>query len=196
MTVVTILGSPRKRGNTATVLKEFEALAQPHATLQRINVVDANVGGCRGCDACQRVADGPSCVQKDDVNRILSVIMAADMIVYAAPVYVWDFPAQMKALMDRHYCLIKNTTTPQPTYLLQGKSAVLLATCGGTAEENADVLRIVFRREMSYLHCHVVGEYILPLCTLPSELGTRPYEMARRMIQDLFPAGVIQAQPK
>jgi hypothetical protein len=88
--------------------------------------------------------------------------------------------------MDRHYCLAKDTFSYEPVYLLQDKPTVLLTTCGGTAEENADLIRLIFRREMSYLHCRVAGEYILPLCTLPSELGTRPNEMAQHMIQDLF----------
>jgi multimeric flavodoxin WrbA len=196
MTILTILGSPRKRGNTATVLKEFEALARPHATLRRINIIDANVAGCRGCNACQRVLDRPACVQKDDANHILTRIIAADLVVYAAPVYVWDFPAQMKALMDRHYCLAKNTSIPEPTYLLKDKPTVLLTTCGGTAEENADLLRIIFRREMSYLHGRVVGEFVLPSCTLPSELGRRPHEMARHMIQHLFSAGIVHDDSK
>ena len=161
-------------------------MAQPHAAIQRINIIEANVGGCRGCDACQRVVDRPACSQRDDGNQILSHLIAADMIVYAAPVYVWDFPSQMKALMDRHYCLAKNTSSPQPTYLVGDKPVVLLTTCGGTAEENADVLRVIFRREMTYLRCRIVGEYVVPLCTLPSELGARPHETARRMINDLF----------
>jgi multimeric flavodoxin WrbA len=186
MTIVTIMGSPRKNGNTATVLKAFEALACAKATIHRVDAAIMKIAGCRGCDACQRNLDRPGCVQKDDMVAILETIMAADMVVYAAPVYVWDFPAQMKSIVDRHYCLVKNTTDGQARHLIENKPTVLLTTCGGTAEDNADLLRSIFEREMDYLRCRVVGEYVLPLCTLPSELGARGEQMARQMFTELF----------
>lgn len=185
MTITTVLGSPRKNGNTARVLREFENRIQSQANVRRINVVDVKINGCRGCDTCQRVMTSPGCVQRDGLNETLSLIMAADIVIYAAPVYVWDFPAQMKALMDRHYCLAKNTSSSQPVYLLKGKPTVLLTTCGGSTEENADLLREIFQREMGYLQCRVIGEYVLPFCTAPSELGSRAQELADQMARNI-----------
>ena len=180
------MGSPRKNGNTARVLRAFEDCIRSEAVIRRINVVDLRIDGCRGCDACQRVTTSPGCIQSDDLNETLSLILTADVVIYAAPVYVWDFPAQMKALMDRHYCLAKNTSGSRPIFLLKGKPTVLLTTCGGLAEESADLLQEIFEREMSYLQCRVIGEYVLPSCTAPSELGSRAQRLADQIAQSII----------
>ncbi len=47
------------------------------------------------------------CVQKDDMNLILDKMLSATRSSIATPLYSFDFPAQMKPLVDRHMCLIK-----------------------------------------------------------------------------------------
>ena len=96
MKIVTILGSPRKRGNTAAVLDAFEALVTPQHELDRINISDHHVAGCLGCDHCFSVLAEPGCAQRDDAVRLLERILAADLVVYAAPVYCWAFPRSSK----------------------------------------------------------------------------------------------------
>ena len=185
MKITTILGSPRRAGNTAAILRAFEELASGGNQILRIEVAGRNVGGCRGCDACQKVLDAPGCALKDDFLDIAARILDSDVVVYAAPVYVWDFPAQMKALMDRHYCLVKHKA-PEPTrYLIRGTRAMLLATSGGDAESNTDLIQEVFRREMEYLHCQVIGCYTAGSCASPSTLGRMPQDIAERMMADL-----------
>lgn len=49
--------------------------------------------------ACQKVSDQPGCVQKDDFKEIIEKIIDSEIVVYASPVYVWDFSAQLKALI-------------------------------------------------------------------------------------------------
>ncbi len=108
MKIVTILGSRRKRGNTAAVLWAFEALIAPQHETDRINITDDHVEGCRDCDVCQDRLDAPGCLQKDDAVRLLERILAADVIIYAAPVYCWAFPAQLKAVMfDREIAYVR-----------------------------------------------------------------------------------------
>jgi multimeric flavodoxin WrbA len=186
MTIATIQGSPRKNGNTAAVLTAFEEAARAVATIDRINVADKRIEGCRGCDACQGDLCRPGCVRRDDMAEILERITAADLVLYASPVYVWDFPARMKAVVERHYCLVKNAADGRGIHLLEGKPAAFLMTCGGTAEKNADVLGEIFRRQMDYLQFRAVGVYVVPLCTVPGELGSRATDVAQQMANDLL----------
>lgn len=185
MKILTLLGSPRKNGNTATVLNSFEELARNHFQVERIHVPDATIRGCLGCDACQKKLNEPGCVQKDDAAQIFTQMLAADIIVYASPVYAWDFTAQMKALLDRHYCLVKWNTGSESLSLLEGKRAMLLCTCGGVKENNADLIQVIFEREMNYVHGKVIGSYILGNCTTPKQLGETAQETARQMLADL-----------
>ena len=103
MKITTILGSPRRHGNTATVLSAFEGLIPHRHTVGRINLPRSELHGCLGCDGCQRVADEHGCVQQDGICDILDTLHGSDLVVYATPVYVWDCTAQMKAVWDRLY---------------------------------------------------------------------------------------------
>lgn len=50
MKVATLMGSPRKKGNTARVLELFENLLKKNGhEIDRINIVDYEVKGCLGC---------------------------------------------------------------------------------------------------------------------------------------------------
>jgi len=162
------------------VLLAFERLASKNNSIERVDVVAQDIRGCIGCDNCQKDEYHPACLQKDDLNSLLEKIIASDLVVYAAPVYVWDFPAQMKAVIDRHYCLLKWKGGKERS-LVENKKTMLLVTCGGDAENNADLIRLIFEREMRYLHCQIVGEFVVPNCTLPSKLGSIKDEMAIKM---------------
>jgi multimeric flavodoxin WrbA len=183
MKIITVLGSPRGRGNTAAVLSAFERIAGEHHGVKRLRVPRRAVNGCLGCDVCQRVADGPGCFQDDWISQAIHEILEADLVVYASPVYVWGFPAQMKALLDRHYCLVKSRLA---RYLFEGMPTMLLTTCGGSAEANADLIEQIFAREMAYLHGRVVSMHCVPDCSKPAHLGDRAEQTARRMLDDVL----------
>ncbi len=183
MTVTTILGSPRRNGNTARLLRQFEQLVIPSHTVTRIDLADYSLQGCLGCDACQ-AEDASFCSQDDDIARILRQLVTADVVLYASPVYAWGFSAQMKALLDRHYCLVK---WGQPAHRsgLYGKPVMSLLSCGGRARENADLPQEMFRRQAAYLQCEVVGQYVLDNCSAASDLLDRGRAIARKMTEDL-----------
>jgi multimeric flavodoxin WrbA len=183
--VTTILGSPRERGNTATVLGLFEELmTQQGHQVDRIHIVDYQVKGCLGCQACQRASQELACSQQDDAVGIFRRMIASDAVIYATPLYTYGFTAQMKALIDREYCLVTGSG-PEYRSLLKGKRSALLVTCGGGIEENADLIQTVFDREGQYQEWNIVGMYVVPHCTTPDELGREALDTARQMADDI-----------
>jgi multimeric flavodoxin WrbA len=185
MKVLMILGSPRKKGNTAAVLGMFEKIIGKDHEVERINITDVDVKGCRGCYACQKTPDEPGCVQKDDAASIFERIMDADAVVYGTPLYCWSFTAQLKALLDRHLCLVTGYLTPDHKSLVDGKKVALLVTCMGPIEQNADLIPGIFDRMMAFLKGDVAGKYILPGCTTPDELGDQAAEIANKIAEDI-----------
>jgi multimeric flavodoxin WrbA len=182
MKVLTILGSPKKHGNTATVLERFEVLVAPQYEVERVDVMDYHMGGCLGCQACQRVLDRPGCAQNDDATELLDRVAAADVIVFASPLYCWSFSGQIKTLMDRHYCMVKfGADGSVAGALLKGKRAVLLVTCAGPVEGNADLVQTVFDRTVDYLQCESAGKFVVPFCTVPQQLGEASEKTAQAM---------------
>lgn len=189
MKIVTILGSPRKRGNTAKVLGwvEEELKVQGHK-VTRVNITDSKVNGCLGCDVCQNTPDEPGCVQEDDTLAIFERMMASDAVIYSSPLYCWGFSSQMKALIDRHYCLITGYGTPDYKSLVEGKRTTLLVTCAGPVENNADLIQAVFDRLNDYGKSHVVGKYVVPFCISADTMGAQARETAERMAKDIASA--------
>jgi multimeric flavodoxin WrbA len=186
MEVTTVLGSPREKGNTATVLDLFEKLMlQQGHKVDRINIMDYEVNGCLGCQTCRKVRYEPSCRQQDDAVSIFERIIASDAVVYATPLYTYGFTAQMKALIDRQYCLVTGYGSPEYTSLLQGKRTALLVTCGGPVEGNADLIQEAFEREGQYQQWNIVGKYVVPFCTTPDALGDKAMETAEQMVGDI-----------
>lgn len=187
MKITTILGSPRKKGNTARILGIFEdiIISQGHE-IDRINVARCKLKGCLGCDKCQAIIDEPGCVQKDDMLSIFERMITADVVIYASPLYVWGFTSQIKPLIDRQYCLVKNYGTPNYKSFLKDKRVALLVTCGDKLENNADLIPIIFQRECDYTGSIAIGKYIVPSCTTPDALGNKADKTAERMAQDVL----------
>ncbi len=181
MKIVTIMGSPRKKGNTAALVSLFEERVAKDHEVERIDIIRHDVGGCVGCYKCQERLDEPGCVRKDDAPAIFEKMIAADGIVYATPLYCWSFTSQLKPLIDRHFCLVKGYGTPDHDSLLCGKPAALLVTCAGPIEGNCDAIQSIFAGLSEYVKLGARGNFILPFCTTPDDIGDKGVEVAERI---------------
>ncbi|MBN1102934.1 MAG: flavodoxin family protein [Deltaproteobacteria bacterium] len=187
MKILSLMGSPRKRGNTAKVLGWVEEeLAKGGHELERVVLSDYEIHGCLGCGTCQKNLEEPGCVQKDDTDSVLRKIIEADRVVYATPLYCWGFTSQMKTLIDRQYCLVKGYGTEDFRSLVEGKRTALLVTCAGPVEENADLIQKMFNRVNGYARCKVLCKYVIPFCTVPEDLGPEQQEEARKMAREIL----------
>ncbi|MFC1835818.1 flavodoxin family protein [Thermodesulfobacteriota bacterium] len=186
MNIETILGSPRKKGNTNQVLLWMEeALRGQGHGVNRINTVDHKVNGCKGCFTCKKSVDEPGCPQKDDVSDIVVRLISSDIVVYSTPIYFWGPTAQMKALLDRHCCIVTGFATPNWHSLMEGKRVALVVTCEDDVEENVDLTVELFNRFAHYLKCRHAGSLIIPFTTTPDALGDGVKEQAVAFAQRL-----------
>lgn len=81
------------------VLKGAESMG---ADVQFINTVAMNIGQCRGCGACSEAPDGKiKCIMKDDYLKLEEMVLDADGIIIAAPVYSVGIVGQLKNFLDR-----------------------------------------------------------------------------------------------
>lgn len=121
---VIVNGSPRK-GNTLTAINAYVEGAGKNQDIEIIHADRLNISGCKGCGVCQ-CTNG--CVAKDDTNATIDKIVAADMVIFATPVYWWGMTAQLKLVIDKCYC--RGT-------LLKGKKIGVLVV-GGAATDNVE----------------------------------------------------------
>ena len=180
MKITSVLGSPRpKKGNTAKVLGwvEEELRAKGH-DVDRIDIVDKKVNGCKECYTCQGIPDEPGCPQEDDAKEIFERLMASDAVLFASPLFCWGFSSQIKPLIDRHFCLVTGYGTPNWKSLLEGKRAGLLVTCAGPIEENSELVVQMFQRLMDYAKISSAESLIIPFTTTPDAMGAEIKEQA------------------
>lgn len=170
MKVLILLGSPKRNGNTAKVLDMLEnKLINGQHEIERVNVIDYKINGCTGCVACIKEKNEPNCIQKDDAKVIFNKMMLADLIIYATPVYAHSFPAQMKTLIDRHYCFVTNAGLESQSSVVEGKKVLLLLTnCYG--EETTDLIQESFDRIFTELKCTIAGKFAVAESTFPDFL--------------------------
>lgn len=168
MKILTIVGSPKRNGNTAKTLDMLEEnlISQGHK-VERVHVIDFKINGCLGCNACYMSKNKANCVQRDDFMTIYNKMVSADVVVYASPLYAWSFTSQMKSFVDRHYCLVTYPGLPEQSSVLEGKRVALIVTCSEPIENNAELIQIAFDRSFLRLKCVIVGKYIIDLSSAP-----------------------------
>ena len=138
--VLVLSSSPRKGGNSDLLCDAFAKGAKEagHA-VTKIRVADKKVGFCTGCYACQKTG---TCVIKDDAATILKKMMAADVIVFASPVYFYSVCAQLKALFDRSVVFYPNITDKDYYFLMT------------MAEEDAAMAEGTVKAMQGFLDCY------------------------------------------
>jgi multimeric flavodoxin WrbA len=143
MKVMAFNGSPRKKGNTETLIKTILKGAQSKGAETRlINLNELKIDGCQGCDACK--AHLGKCVLKDDLSPLLEEMQTCDAIVLGTPVYWFHVSAQFKALVDRFYCFFAWEPDPETGEIKEirgfpkGKAFVVVTSRGD--EEKTKVM--------------------------------------------------------
>lgn len=99
--VLAFATSPRRHGNSETLLDALlEAMAaEEGVTVEKYALDEIEIEPCRGCNACEKLN---RCINEDDdLEWVLEKIIAADIVILAAPVYCMGMCAQAKALVDR-----------------------------------------------------------------------------------------------
>ncbi|MGB9622525.1 MAG: flavodoxin family protein [Candidatus Bathyarchaeia archaeon] len=135
--VVGVSGSPRKGKNTEVLLNAaLDAALNLGAEARTVSLSDYQILSCDGCNFCAREKRCPL-DEKDDMEKLKSVFLGADGIIFAAPSYFGSVPGLMKNMMDRSRPL------KMSGHKLSGKVASVLALSGlryGGAEQVAEAL--------------------------------------------------------
>ncbi len=103
MRILVLNGSPRPKGNTKQMVDAFREGAESAG--HQVDVVDVcrkKIAGCLACEYCHTKGNGV-CVQKDDMQEVYSLLMVADMLVIASPIYYHGISGQLKCTIDRFY---------------------------------------------------------------------------------------------
>lgn len=124
MDILILQGSPRLKGNTCAMVEAFCTGANKAGhNISVINVFEKQIGDCRACEYCHGKGHG-QCIQKDGMQDIYPLLLNADMLVLASPVYYHGISGQLKCAIDRFYACAYPARPPKL------KKAALLLNSG------------------------------------------------------------------
>jgi len=102
MYALAINGSPRKGGNTETLLtKVLEPLSDEGWKTELIQAGGKNFRGCMACFKCAENKDQKCSVKNDGFNDVMAKMIEANAIILGSPTYFASLNADIKAVIDR-----------------------------------------------------------------------------------------------
>ena len=121
--ILIVNASKRRNGNSYALEARFAAALQGKAEDEVFRIGEKDVRACLACDGCKR-QHTPNCVQKDDFTALIPALDKCDAMLILGPVH-WDqFPAQLKAFLDRTYSFMDFT---QPDFSMASRKDKKLA---------------------------------------------------------------------
>ncbi|UCE08982.1 MAG: flavodoxin family protein [Candidatus Thorarchaeota archaeon] len=152
--VLILNGSARAKGNTRFLINQLNRVLEEKGLESSIlQLHELNVKHCRGCFWCYK-GFPLRCVQDDDdMNGIYPTIIEADVIVFASPIYWFNYSGQLKLFIDRLVALhVKGG------HKLDGKRFAAIFVYGDTNVEESGVQHAI--ASIKHLIRYMKGETI------------------------------------
>ncbi len=107
MKIIAINGSHRgDNGHTRVLLGHLmSGAAEAGADCEIVTLAKHKINRCLACGKCHTPEHYLECMyaEKDDVAEIFAEIAAAELVIYATPVYVFGISGLLKTFLDRFY---------------------------------------------------------------------------------------------
>ncbi|MDD3042775.1 MAG: flavodoxin family protein [Methanosarcinaceae archaeon] len=149
MKILAISGSPKKNGNCEQMVKTVLKIAEKRGfETDSVLLSSLEVSPCKACGACRETG---SCILEDDMNTVYEKLEEADGIIVATPVYMGNYPAQLKALFDRSVLLRRKD------FALENKVGAALSVGGSRNGGQEKTIQSV----QDWMHIHsmiIVGD--------------------------------------
>jgi multimeric flavodoxin WrbA len=113
----------------------LKAASEADAEVGAIRCCDLEISGCTECGGCENTGE---CIVDDDMQKVYPILMQADAIIMASPIFFYGITSQAKALIDRcqaMWCrrLLEKTEGREKT---EPKGSGYLICVGATKGEN------------------------------------------------------------
>ena len=145
--VLLISASPREESNSEALGDEFlRGAKEAGHRVEKIRLADKTINYCTGCLDC--ISEPGFCSQQDDMTEIREKMLAADVLIFATPVYFHAMNGQMKVFIDR-VCPIYTMLRDKDFYY-----SVSCAGGGSQVESSVESLKVFTR---SFFDCREKG---------------------------------------
>lgn len=129
MKIIGFNGSPRKNGNTASLINVIlDEARRSGADTEIWHTSDLDISPCRSCYACRKGTAG--CIIQDDMQKLYKSIASCDALVFGSPIYMGQMSGQAKTFLDRLFAEFHPRFAPQFKEENAGKKIALIFTQG------------------------------------------------------------------
>jgi multimeric flavodoxin WrbA len=102
MKALLLSGSPRKNGNTETLMKRCSAhFEKAGIGCDVISFADVIVKPCKACGACRKKADKRCVMTDDDFHKIFEIMCNSNIVICGSPVYFGSATPDLMGFLDR-----------------------------------------------------------------------------------------------
>jgi multimeric flavodoxin WrbA len=97
--ILAVYGSPRRKGNTATLLdRAVHGAQEAGAQVEKIFLRDLKLSPCLEIYGCKETG---RCIIQDDFQRVYDQLLACQGLMLASPIFFYSVSAHTKMLIDR-----------------------------------------------------------------------------------------------
>lgn len=109
MKTIVINASPRRKWNTAQLMKEAAKGAESvGAEVEYVDLYKLDLHGCMSCLICKKEGkERCKCYWKDDISPLIEKILDADNLIIGSPIYLSEPTSHYRALLERLiFCIL------------------------------------------------------------------------------------------
>jgi multimeric flavodoxin WrbA len=162
MNILVLLGSPRKNGNSETLVKTvIEGIEEKIlCTVESIYLHGLkDFHPCRGCGGCEKTG---MCVIKDDMIALYEKVDEADIIFLVTPVYFYGPSAQIKIFIDRFQARwSRKYLLKQRIRIDDNRKGYLLATAATKGPKVFDACELIAKSYFDTIDVEYGGEFVV-----------------------------------
>jgi multimeric flavodoxin WrbA len=190
MKLIAIIGSPRRGGNTETLVdKVIEGyLSKTLAEVEKIFVIEKKIGHCTGCLSCTFPPPGTkTCIIKDDMAEILERLPSADAFIFGTPNHMRTVSAPLLTFLARLLPIMQFVPDINAegriigggfTSALKGKKAAIVISQGDPIFSSA-LVHEVLERNLIDFGLRRVGDVISRGNMLPGDAAKKPDDLEK-----------------
>jgi multimeric flavodoxin WrbA len=160
-----ICGSPRRGGNTETLVDEvLRGAQQAGAAVEKVLLSELDIAPCDACNACETTGD---CVYDDDMPPLWDKMARSQVWVLGTPVYWWGPSAQFKLFLDRWYSKI---FLPADRAVFKERKIVLVIPMGDPHPATARHTVGMLNDALSYTQSRIIATVLAAGVNDPGEV--------------------------
>ncbi len=165
-TILGIIGSPRRKGNTEVLVSRIlDGAYSVGAKTEIISLGELRISECNGCHVCWKGKH--TCSKNDDMKDLYPRIIESDIIIFGTPVYWYGPTAIMKCFMDRFVYF----NCPINRDKIRGKTGVIVVPFEDNTLETSNLVVEFFQKSLMYLEMRLADKILVPGVTKRGEVS-------------------------